>query len=448
MLEIGPAREIKGAVRLPSSGELFFTGVVIALAAKTPARISPLGDIPLVPWWEKALAGHATFACEGQSRLVTPLDGTGAAPVTLSYDEIPLRDFTVFTLLGLGKTLVIDPLPKGRLDAWTKAAADLGCGLRAEESNGRTALRIDGTEGFRVRDTVKTIDEAHRALGLALGLSREVSIVTDTAFASPLRHALPAFGYDLSVTNSLRNKSEDPLVRRMRFMQTGKKSEGPVTFTVAVDFSRRNAARPDITVPGDDVLGAIFAVAKCIVPRGSLIIENAGLESWNTATLSLFKKMGGAVAVQETGSTSFGSCGTVSIAKGGHSGRKVDCEPLFQFAPQLPAMVVLAAYGDGQTVFRGLADLRNDEPDGLARIISCVKLLGARHGEMPDGLVVDGARQYDGFDLVEHMPANVAASFAIAGLRCMGKTSVDDEAIVRKWPGFEGMLKSICEFRE
>ncbi len=448
MLEIRPAREIKGSVRLPPSGDLFFTSIIIALAAKTAARISPLADIPLVPWWEKALAGHAVFACDAGSCVVRPVEDANAAPVTLSYDEIPYRDFAVFALLGLGKTMVVDPLPPARLAAWTKLSADLGCTLAIAATNGKTTMHLDGGEAFRVRDTVRNIDEAHPILGLALGLGRAVSLTTDTVFASPLRHVLPAFGYTLSVTNSLRDKNEDPLVRRMRFMQTGKKSEGPVTFTVAADFSKRDEMQPEITVPGDDVLGAIFAVAKCIVPRGSLIIENAGLESWNTATLSLFKKMGGAIATQETGATSFGSCGTVSIVKSGHSGRKVDCEPLFQYVPQLPAMVVLAAYGDGQTVFRGLADLRSDEPDGIAQILSCVNLLGARHGEMPDGLVVDGGRQFDGFDMSEHLPAHIAASFAAAGLRCMGKTKINDEAIVRRWPRFREMLESICEFRD
>jgi hypothetical protein len=448
VLEIKQAREIRGSVRIPPSGDLFFVSIVASLAAKTTTRISPVTDIPLVPWWEKVFAGHAAFSCEGDSCIVQPVDDPGAQPITLSYDEIPYRDFVVFALLGLGKTMFIDPLPGARVEVWTKCAADLGCNLHTVDFNGKQTLKLDGGDNFRVRDTVKPIDEVHPILGLALGLARQVSFVTDEVFTSPARHALSAFGYTLSVTNNLRDKNEDPLVRRMRFMQIGKKSEGPVLFTVAADLSKREDIAPVITLPGDDVLCAIFAVAKCIVPKGSLIIENAALESWSMATLSLFRKMGGAVATQETGATSFGPCGTVTFTKFGHSGRKVECVPLFQYAPQLPAMVVLAAYGAGQSVFRGCADLRNDEPDGLEQILSCVNLLGARHGEMPDGIVIDGGRQFDGFDLPDHVPAHLAASFAVAGLHCMGKTTVNDEAIRRKWPRFGEMLWSICQFRE
>ena len=448
VLEVTAAREMKGTVVLPPSGDCFFLAVVITLAADTAARIAPLRDIPLVPWWEKALAGHAVFNCNAESCLVEPAGSATASAITLSYEEIPYRDFVVFLLLGLKKTLLIDPLPKARLDAWTKLAADLGCGLQAGGESGKTALTLTGEENFRVRDTLKSIDEVHPVLGLALGLKKQVSLTTDTSFASPLRHILPVFGYTLGVTSNLRDKNEDPLIRRMRFMQIGKKSEGPVMFTIAADFSKRENRQVDVQVPGDDVLGAIFAVAKCLVPKGGLVIENIGLESWNMATLSLFKKMGGIVATQETADTSFGSCGTVTLEKFGHSGRKVECEPLFQYAQQLPAMAVLAAFAEGQSVFRGLAGLRGDEPDGIAQLISCVNLLGARCGEMPDGIVIDGGRQFDGFDIAEQMPAHVAASFAAAGLRCMGKTTINDGAILRRWPRFEEILKSVCLFRE
>ncbi len=448
MLEIRPAKEIQGTVRLPPSGDLFFVAIVMAMAAKTAAHISPVRDIPLVPWWEKALVGHVLFSCDAERCSVTPVDEPNAPVIALSYEELPYRDFVVFTLLGRGKTLLLDPLPKARLDRWSKYAADLGCGIRAGEINGKPSISLEGGENFRVRETVKSIEEVHPIVGLGLGLGKQVSLVTDTVFTSPVRQALSAFGYSLSVTNNLHDKIEDPLVRRMRFLQIGKKSDEPLQFTVAADFSKRQDITPDIRVPGDDVLCAIVAVAKCLVPKGSLIIENAGLESWSTTTLSLFRKMGGVVATQESENTSFGSCGTVTLTKFGHCGRKVECRPLFQYASQLPAMVVLAAFGAGQSVFRGLSDLRNDEPDGISQIISCVKLLGARHGEMPDGLVVDGGRQFDGFDLPDHVPAQVAASLAVAGLRCMGKTAINDESIIRRWPRFGELLNSICEYRD
>jgi hypothetical protein len=444
MLELSAAKEMKGTLVLPPSSDCVFISIVLALAVKSVTRILPFNDIPLVPWWQKALAGHALLKTDGESCVVEPVNDSSAQAIALSYDEIPYRDFVVFLLLGLKKTLVIDPLPQARLAVWIKLAAELGCNLQADGPNG---LTISGEENFRVRDTVKTVESVHPILGLALGLKKQVSLITDAVFVSPLRTILPAFGYSLSVSSNTRDKNEDLLARRMRFLQIGKKPGDPIMFNIAADFSKREEKQIEVQVPGDDVLGSIFTVAKCLVPKGGFIIENAGLESWNTQTLALFRKMGGNVSVQETKTTSFGSCGTISLQKFGHSGRKIDCTPLYQYVSQLPAMVVLAAYGQGQSVFRNLEDLHNDEPDGIRQLLSCISLLGARHGEMPDGFVIDGRRQYDGFDLSDYMPAHIAASFAVAGLRCMGKTRVNDETIIRRWPRFEEMVKSVCELR-
>ena len=442
---------MQGSIILPPSSDLFFLSIIMALAAKVTARISPLGDIPLVPWWEKTLAGHVVFSCDNGSCTVEPKDGS-LSPITLSYEEIPYRDFVVFCLLGLKKTLIIDPLPQKRFDAWAVIASECGCTLQTADQAGARLISLTGEEHFRVRDTLKTADMMHPLLGLSLGLGKQVAIPTDTPFSSPLRLIAPVFGYEFSVTNNLRDNNENPLIRRMRFIQLGKKSEGPVVYTVKADFSKRrdasSGAPVEVTVPGDDVLCSVLVAAKCAVPRGSLIIENAGMESWNTQSLSLVKKMGGVVAMQESGVTSFGSVGTVSLQKLGLSGRKVDCVPLFAFAHNLPAMMVMGAYAQGQSVFRGLTDLRSDEPDGVGQLLSLARNAGIRHGEMPDGIVIDGGRQYDGFDLSEHLPAPFAAAGAAAALHCMGKTSINDEAIVRRWPRFSEMVLSLCVFRE
>lgn len=436
---------------LPPSSDLFFLSIVIALAARVSAKISPLGDIPLVPWWEKTFAGHAVFSCDAESCTVAPGDGA-TSPITLSYDDLrPYRDFIVFCLLGMKKALIIDPLPQKRLDEWTAIAAECGCSLETSDADagGARVISLTGEDNFRIRDTLKTADMVNALLGLACGLGKQAVMVTDMVFSSPLRHIVPAFGFGLSVASNLRDKNENPLVRRMRFLTLGKKSEGPVLFTISADFSRRQPQGPvQVTLPGDDVLCSILIAAKCVVPRGSLIIENAGMESWNTQSLALVKKMGGAVALQETGLTTFGSVGNVSFQKLGLSGRKVECSPLFAFTHQLPAMVVMAAYAQGQSVFRGLSDLRADEPDGIEQIVSLARAVGIRHGEMPDGIVIDGGRQYDGFDMSDHLPAPLAAAGAAAALHCMGKSMINDEALLRRWPRFSEMLLSLCELRE
>ena len=67
---------------------------------------------------------------------------------------------------------------------------------------------------------------------------------------------------------------------------------------------------------------------------------------------------------------------------------------------------------------------------------------------MPNGIVIEGAKQFDGFDLPGPLPAQVAGAFAVAGLKCIGATSVNDDAINLRWPEFSAMLSSIGDFQE
>jgi 5-enolpyruvylshikimate-3-phosphate synthase len=67
---------------------------------------------------------------------------------------------------------------------------------------------------------------------------------------------------------------------------------------------------------------------------------------------------------------------------------------------------------------------------------------------MPDGIVIEGSKQFDGFDLVDPLTASIAAAFAVAALKCRGKSSIADDGIVKRWPDFQETLFSLCEFKE
>jgi 3-phosphoshikimate 1-carboxyvinyltransferase len=110
-------------------------------------------------------------------------------------------------------------------------------------------------------------------------------------------------------------------------------------------------------------------------------------------------------------------------------------------------MTIAAAFAEGKSVFRDLEPMRLFDPDGLDQLEQCLRPLGIRHGEMPDGIVVEGAKEFDGFDIIEPLPAHIAAAFCVAGVKCVGKTSIADEFLFARWPDFEKIVSEIFEFR-
>jgi hypothetical protein len=448
VLELRAAKEIKGALSAPPSADLLILSLAVAVAVGVKTRISPVCATPRVEWWMAAFKSVAEVVIEGNECIVTPFDKKEQTDMRLSYDDLPYRDCLVFLLLGRLGAVAVERLPDKRFDRWARLAHKAGHGLRREGGANDGALILDKKDHFNIPEIVVDVEEAHAFLGLALGLNARFECIVDQAFSSPLRQLLPRFGLECVVKNTARGKAEDPLVRRLRFLKTGKKTEGPVQFSLRADFSKPPLSEATITVPGDDVFAALMVLAKCLVPKGSLVIENVGLEAWNTQALQLLKTMGGTVGTNETGISSFGPMGTVIVQKTNAFGRKIECRPWWQFAAQLPTMAVMAAFAQGQSIFRGLEDPREDEPDGLARIIGCLAALGVRYGEMPDGIVIEGSKQFDGFDINVALPAPIAGAFAVSALKCRGPSAIADDHIVKYWPDFKDALYSVCDFKE
>jgi hypothetical protein len=444
-MEIRPASQIHGTIEMPPSADLFALSGLMALSARAEVRIAPVPDTPLVKEWTEILAPHCTIRREEQTMVLAPAAGEVPASIALPADA-PYRDFAVFFLLGLGKTVSFRSLSPARIEAWKNLAARFGCVLEAQAQSEGTSLAISSAQAFAVPRDVLSFDDLYALLGLACGLGRQCAVTVDYAFSSVLRHLLPAFGCALAVKSNLNDK-RDTVERRIRLLQKKKKTDESQSFSISADFSKRPESPVAISLPGDEILTALMVVAKSIVQKGNLVIGNVSLEPWNLITLDFIRKMGCRPGLQETGQCTFGATGMLQLQQFTLSNRTTTCKPACHYAPHLAPMAVIAAFGQGQSVFRGLEDLRLDMPDRLEQVLSCVKQLGARFGDMPDGLVIEGSKQFDGFDISESLPAPVSGAFAVAGCKCIGATRVSSEQIERRWPDFLEKLASICEFR-
>jgi hypothetical protein len=447
VLEIQKAKEMSGTITLPPNPDLFLLSLCFVLASDKTARITPVAETPLVTAFKKTLSGQLDIKHDGTTCIVRPESDNISNSIQLSYEDLPFRDFIVFLFLGLKKKITFNTLSQKRLEVWRQKATMFGCTINTEESEGLTTLFLSPEEEFSIPDEMIDANSVHNCIGLALGFKKQISITIDHQFQSPLRHLLNSFGYALSIKSNVDRKESDLLSRRLRFIKKSKKDpDNKMSFTVHIDCTSANHDDITIELPGDDILAAIILAGKSLVQKGHLIVGNVSLESWSTATLNYIRKMQCVIGIQEGNRTSFGSTGMVSLQKFKLVGRKMDCRPLYHYQRQLPAMLVLSNYTKGQSVFRGLADLRNEIPDSIDQILTCISRLGGRHGEMPDGIVIDGAKHYDGFDLLETFAAGLAGACAIAGLKCNGKTTIEETSIMRRWPDFSKILESICTY--
>jgi len=101
------------------------------------------------------------------------------------------------------------------------------------------------------------IDEVHPSSAWPSGCAGPVDFVIDQSFQAGAA-AFVAFGIECVVKNNTHNKDEDPLLRRLRFMKTGKKVRRPAYgFPLPLIFPGRSRRKPAVTVPGDDVFASL-----------------------------------------------------------------------------------------------------------------------------------------------------------------------------------------------
>jgi hypothetical protein len=449
VLTVNRLKAISGKVELPPSSDLFLVAAFAALASCRTARIHPIGKGAEIRKWAALLSGHAAVTLEGDACLIERANGGAPGTITFANDQLPYRDLVLFLALGAGKRIVFATIPEKRLEAWRATGRRLGVELAPVQEGALQGLVCAQVNSATPPPREIEERDINAGLGFFFGLRAKRIFRTSFTLSNPFRHCAACFGGAIEVKRDTGEREKDPLLRRIK-LQTGQRlSEQEQSFLVTTDFSLPppTGEPVDIELPGDEALLALFCTAKSLVQRGSLVIDNAPLEPWALPIIQFLRKMGCKPSLQEMRRTSFGAAGMLSLSRFDLSGQKIDFAPQHPAAMQLPAMAMVAAFAENQSLFRQFEDLRRSDPDGIRQLESCLKTMSVKFGDIPDGFVIKGEKEYDGFDLIEPLPAPCAGAFTMAGLRCIGSTTVNDERIIERWPDFYEMIMNVGEVR-
>jgi len=112
---------------------------------------------------------------------------------------------------------------------------------------------------------------------------------------------------------------------------------------------------------------------------------------------------------------------------------------------EYPVLAVAAAYAQGTTRMRGLAELRVKESDRLAATAAGLLANGVAVAIEGDDLIVQGKGSVRGGGAVlTHMDHRIAMSFLIMGLASEQPIGVDDTAFIdTSFPGFVALMRTI-----
>jgi 3-phosphoshikimate 1-carboxyvinyltransferase len=208
--------------------------------------------------------------------------------------------------------------------------------------------------------------------------------------------------------------------------------------------------RPELTpqkirVPADPSSAAFPIAAALIVRDSDLVLEGLLDNPSRTGLLATLKEMGANIEELARRDESGETVVDLRVRASQLKGVEVPAERAPSMIDEYPILAVIASFAEGDTVMRGLSELRVKESDRLAAVAAGLKANGVSHEIHGDDLIVHGKGRAPGGGEVEtHMDHRIAMSFLMMGLASDTPVRIDDSAfIATSFPDFTGLMRSL-----
>lgn len=417
---IGPARRLRGSIRLPGDKSLSHRLAILAALAGGTSRFghySSALDCRSTLSCLEALGVRVAFDAPGDTVSVTGEgpDALRPAPRTLDAGN---SGSTLRMLAGVLAARpfasVLDGDDSLRARPVERVAAPLrAMGARIETTAGRPPVRIEG--------------------GPLVGMDHRLEVPSAQVKTALLLAGLQAAGRT-SVTEPA--ASRDHTERLLPFFGVPVHSAGR---TVSVEGGARLAPF-DMDVPGDPSSAAFLVVAALTVPHSLLRLEGVLLNPGRIAFLHVLRRMGGVVrsGIERTEPE---PVGWIEAETSALRGTDIDPEDVASLIDELPILAVAGAAARGTFRIAGAEELRVKESDRIAAMAEGLTRMGARVEEQRDGLVIEGGRPLRGAAVRSRGDHRIAMALAVAGLIAAGETVIEGaECASVSFPGFLDVL--------
>lgn len=199
-----------------------------------------------------------------------------------------------------------------------------------------------------------------------------------------------------------------------------------------------------VAVPADPSSAAFPLVAALIVPGSEVILHNVMMNPTRTGLFTTLLEMGAHISVENLRSEGGEEVADLVISASALRGVEVPAERAPSMIDEYPILAVAAAFAQGTTIMRGLAELRAKESDRLAAVAAGLAANGVRHTIEGDDLIVEGGTVPGGGIVATHLDHRLAMSFLIMGLNSDKPVTVDDrDTISTSFPQFLSLMRGL-----
>jgi 3-phosphoshikimate 1-carboxyvinyltransferase len=196
----------------------------------------------------------------------------------------------------------------------------------------------------------------------------------------------------------------------------------------------------DIEVPSDPSSAFFFAVAASLLRGSCVVLKNILLNKTRIEAFMVLKKMGVSVEF-ELKDNRYEDIGDIKICRKNPLKGVVVEENISWLIDEIPALAILMAEAEGESIVKNAKELRVKESDRISAVVDNLKRCGIEVDEFEDGFCIKGGKLKPA-QIDSRGDHRIAMSFMIAGLRC--SMEVDDiECVNTSFPNFFDLLDSL-----
>jgi 3-phosphoshikimate 1-carboxyvinyltransferase len=210
---------------------------------------------------------------------------------------------------------------------------------------------------------------------------------------------------------------------------------------------RPELAPQTVAVPRDPSSAAFPVCAALIVEGSEITVPGVSRNPTRNGLYLTLAEMGADIAFENPRDDGGEPVADLRVRFSALKGVEVPPERAASMIDEYPILAVLAACAEGDTVMRGIGELRVKESDRIAAMAAGLRANGVEVTEEPDGMIVHG-RGADGVPgggtAVTHLDHRIAMSFLVLGLASRDPVTIDDSGpIATSFPGFLPMMRGL-----
>ena len=205
--------------------------------------------------------------------------------------------------------------------------------------------------------------------------------------------------------------------------------------------SRDQQVKPQqIKIGGDLGLALPLIIAALGLKGSKLRLRQLALGAGKRTVLDLLRQVGAKVTIEDEDD------GKSDIVVEGSEVKatRVAGKRAEKVLGQVALLAVLATQSQGEFVLRDIAVLRKGTFDYISHLVAILRMMGAKVGEFPEGLVVKGGHPLKGAQIDTKGDLGLTFAFAVAALWAAGETTLGTvESAQLVYPDFFTVLESL-----